>query len=78
MSGGLYLTEYHNELEECYELGKEIVTYTDFEDLVTKLRYLLSNPKEAEEIRQKGTQRARSEHTWEMRFEKIFYLMGLL
>jgi spore maturation protein CgeB len=78
MSGGLYLTEYHTELEGCYELGKEIVTYTDLEDLVAKLRYLLANPKEAEDIRKRGTQRALREHTWEMRFEQIFSLMGLI
>jgi hypothetical protein len=78
MSGGLYLTEYHTELEGCYELGREIVTYTDLEDLVAKLRYLLANPKEAEDIRKRGTQRALREHTWEMRFEQIFSLMGLI
>ena len=78
MSGGLYLTEYHPELEGYYELGKEIVTYTDFDDLVTKIRYLLSNSKQADEIRDRGTQRARNDHTWEMRFEKVFSLLGLI
>jgi spore maturation protein CgeB len=78
MSGGLYLTEYHPELAGCFELGKEIVTYKDMEDLVKKIRYLLSNPEKSEEIRKRGTKRAHSEHTWEMRFEKLFSLMGLI
>ena len=78
MSGGLFLTEHHPELERCYELGKEIVTYTGFNDLVEKIQYLLSNPKEAELIRDKGRRRALKAHTWEMRFEKIFSLMGLI
>lgn len=78
MSGGLYLTERHSELERFFELGKEIVTYTGFGNLVEKIRYLLSNPKEAEVIRDKGRQRALKEHTWEMRFERIFELMGLI
>ncbi len=78
MSGGLYLTEYHPELARWYDLGREVVTYTDFDDLIEKIRYLLSNPEEAEEIRKKGFRRARSEHTWEMRFEKVFGLMGLI
>jgi spore maturation protein CgeB len=78
MSGGLFLTEHHPELETCYEVGKEIVTYKSFSDLVEKIRYLLSNPKEAEMIRHRGRQRALKAHTWEMRFEKIFDLMGLI
>lgn len=78
MSGGLYLTEYNPELERFYEIGSEIVTWTDFGDLVQKIRHLLSHPEEAEAIRQKGFQRARAEHTWEIRFEKIFKLVGLI
>jgi len=78
MSGGLYLTERHPELERFYELDKEIVAYTDFDDLVKKIRHLLSNPEKAEVIRVQGRQRALKEHSWEMRFEKIFKLMGLI
>ncbi len=78
MSRGLYLTEYHTELKKFYELGKEIVTYTDFGDLLGKIQYLLSNPKETEMIRDKGRQRALNEHSWEMRFKKVFNLMGLI
>lgn len=78
MSGGLYLTEYHPELERAYDLQNEIVPYTGFDDLLAKIRYLLSNPGKAEEIRGKGHQRARNEHTWEGRFGKIFNLMGLI
>ena len=78
MSGGLYLTEYHPELERCYGIGKEIVTYADFDDLAKKIRYLLSNPEKADEIRKKGFKRAQDEHAWEMRFEKIFKARGLI
>jgi spore maturation protein CgeB len=78
MSGGLYLTEHHEELERVYEVGKEIVTYAGQEDLVSKIRWLLSHPEEAERIRLAGRERALREHTWEMRFEKIFGLMGLV
>jgi spore maturation protein CgeB len=78
MSGGLYLTEYHPELETVYDLGREIVTYRGFDDLVERTRQLLAHPDEAEAIRQAGFRRARREHTWEMRFEKVFTLMNLL
>ncbi len=78
MSGGLYLTEYHRELEKVYDLEKEIVTYRSFEELLARIRYLLAHPGEAEDIRKKGFRRATSEHTWERRFEKVFTLMGLI
>lgn len=78
MSGGLYLTEYHPELETVYDLGKEIVTYRGFDELMAKIRRLLADQDEAEAIRQAGFRRARKEHTWEMRFERVFTLMNLI
>ena len=78
MSGGLYLTEHHPELERVYEIGQEIVSYSDFEDLLKKLRYLLDSPEEAERIRQRGFERARRDHSWEIRFEKVFNIVGLI
>jgi spore maturation protein CgeB len=78
MSGGLYLTEYHPELERVYKPGKEIETYRNFSELFAKIKYLLSNPKLAAKIRQAGFKRVRREHTWETRFERIFKVMGLI
>jgi spore maturation protein CgeB len=78
ISGGLYLTQYHPELEACYDLGKEIVVYDNLDDMVKKIQFFLAHPNEAERIRKSGLQRSRAEHTWEMRFEKIFNLMGLI
>jgi spore maturation protein CgeB len=78
MSGGLYLTEYHSELAGFYNFGTEIMVYKDFNDLLSKIRYLLLNPKEADEIRKKGMLRARREHTWEKRFEAIFKCFGII
>jgi spore maturation protein CgeB len=78
MSGGLYLTEDHPELETVYNVGREIIACRGFDDLLAKIRYLLANPGEAEIIRQAGYRRARRDHTWEMRFEKVFTFMGLI
>ena len=78
MSGGLYLTEYHPELERCFRLGEEIVTYRNFDELLAVIRDLLANPAKADAIRQRGYHRALAEHTWEMRFEKVFRLLGVL
>jgi len=78
MSGGLYLTEHHEELTPFYDIGREIVTYTGFGDLLENIRRLLSDPDRAETIRRAGQARALREHTWEMRFDRIFRLLGIL
>jgi hypothetical protein len=78
MSGGLYVTEACPELEKFFRPGEEVVTYGDFDELAEKIRRLLSHPEEAERIRRAGFERARSEHTWEMRFEKVLKLIGVL
>lgn len=78
MSGGLYLTEHSPELERVFKPGKEILTYKTFDELVTKIQYFLAHPDEADTIRKAGALRARAEHSWKMRFEKIFRLMGLI
>ncbi len=71
MSGALYLVEYQQELEQYYEIGKEIACYTDKYDLLQKVRYYLQHPDEAENIRSAGRDRALKEHTWKRRFEEF-------
>lgn len=78
MSGGLYLTEAHPELANVFRPGEEIITYSCIDDLVQKIKYYLSHPEEADAVRKKGYKRALRDHTWEMRFDKIFQLLGLL
>ncbi len=78
MSGGLYLTEHHEELVPFYDVGREIVTYSGFDDLLGKIRWLLSDPDQAEMIRRAGRTRALREHTWEMRFDRVFRILGVL
>jgi hypothetical protein len=78
MSGGLYLTEEHEELSRFYEVGKELVAYRGIEDLIAKIRWLLANPGEAEAIRAAGRARALREHTWEMRFSKVLGILGII
>lgn len=77
MAGGLYLTQHVDELADYFELGSEIVTYRTKEDLVEQIDRLLSSPKDAEEIRRAGEQRARRDHRWEQRFAELFAIAGL-
>lgn len=78
MSGGLYLTEDHPELRSVFRLGEEILTYNGMDDLFSKIKFYLAHPAEAETIRKKGYKRSIHEHTWKMRFNRIFRLLGIL
>lgn len=77
MSGGFYMVEYMEELEEFYEIGKEVVCYTDPEDLADKVQYYLRRDGEREKIRRAGYERCLRDHTWQKRFEVAFKEMGL-
>lgn len=77
MSGGFYLIEYVEELEEFFDPGKEIVFYRDRHDLLDKIRYYLAHESERETIRRAGHRRALRDHTWHRRFEDAFRQMGL-
>lgn len=78
MSGGFYMVEYMEELEEFYEIGKEIVCYTSPEDLADKIKYYLRHDTEREAIRQAGHLRAVAEHSWHKRFENVFHKIGFI
>lgn len=72
MSGGFYMTEYFDELEEFFDIGKEIVCYANKEDLVDKINYYLKHDSEREKIRKAGYERCLRDHTWHKRFEMVF------
>jgi len=78
MSGSLYLTHHNPDLEELFEIGREIETYKSIDECVKKIHYYLENPVEREKIATAGRKRALRDHTWEKRFEEIFQLIGIL
>jgi spore maturation protein CgeB len=77
MSGGFYMVEYMEELEEFYDIGREIVCYTGKEDLAEKVQYYLARDDERERIGRAGRERCLRDHTWHCRFEMAFRQMGL-
>ena len=78
MCGALYATTFDPELQFCFGIGEEIICYRTVDDLYDSIRYLLSNPRKMEAIRNAAWCRAHQEHTWEHRFEELFTVMGLL
>ena len=77
MSGGFYLTEYQPELEEFFEIDREIVCYRTRDELVDKIRFYLKHETAREKIRISGLERSLRDHTWQKRFRDAFAVMGI-
>ena len=78
MCGVLYLTSDNPELRLVYKVGREIVTYHNKQDCLAKVRYLLAHPEECAQIRQAGHARCLHDHTWEVRFQRVFELAEVI
>lgn len=74
---GFLLSGHADNLEEYYEIGKEIVCFDNTRDLIEKARHYLSHEQERERIAEAGYQRTLRDHTYEHRFNDIFSIIGL-
>jgi len=77
MSGGFYLTEHQPDLAEFFDLGREIETYRDRDELLDKIRFYLRDDDARDRVRKAGRERCLRDHTWQRRFENAFAQMGL-
>lgn len=77
MSGGFYIVEYMEELEEFYKIGKEIECYHTPGELEEKIQFYLTHEKEREKIRIAGHRRAVRDHSWQNRFQSVFKIAGI-
>jgi len=75
--GACYLTESCVDLESMYDLGTEIETYRDAEELVAKAEALLGDAPRRRGLRSAGRQAVLSRHTWGHRFRALFRELGL-
>ena len=77
LMGGLYLTTYNQDLENCFILGEEIDCYRNEMELLSKLQYYLSCPNIALKIGAAGRNRCLLDHTWTNRFKTVLTVTGL-
>lgn len=74
--GGFQLTGWAENLDEYFEIGKEVVCFESDSDLIEKIAYYLEHEDERRAIAQAAHQRALAEHTYERRFQQIFKAIG--
>jgi len=77
MCGGLYFTNYSDELSEFYDPGKEIITFMDEHELQDKISFFLSHESIANQVRESAYKRAISCHTSQNRYKQLFNQLNL-
>lgn len=70
-AGGFLITNYQKEIEECFDIGKDLVVYESLEDLSEKVKYYLKHPKERCAIAKRGHDKAAKCYSIERQLEKI-------
>ena len=75
--GGFLLSYYVENLETYFIPDKEIVCYSNIDDLIKKIKYFLKNDIERESIANNGFLRTKTDHLYKNRFNDIFVKIGL-
>lgn len=74
--GGFCLTNYQPELEDYFEIGKDLEVYHNTEELVEKVDYYLKHEEQRVRIAMNGYQKVKNCHTyynrWNVIIDKIF------
>lgn len=76
--GGFLLTGHAENLEEYYEIGKEVVTFNAVEDMIEKIKHYLAHNEEREAVANAGYARTMKDHTFEKRLNDIVAKIGLI
>ncbi len=69
--GGFVLTDYRPELEQLFDIGKDIAVYDGISDLKAKVLYYLSHDRERETIAYNGYKTLCKKHTYSKRLLEI-------
>jgi spore maturation protein CgeB len=68
---GLLVTEYHEGIEEYYDIKKEIVTFSTVQEFKEKMLFLKKNPDIVEKIASNGHKRFLKQNTSEKRLASV-------
>jgi hypothetical protein len=69
--GALLITDRKENLGELFEVGKEVVAYSNPEEAAELIRYYIAHPDEAGEIARAGQARTLRDHTYLRRMEEL-------
>ena len=70
-SGGFLISNYQSEIEDYFEIGKDIIVYHNEEELMELADYYLEHDDKREEIARNGQRKVMNDHTYLNRFAEI-------
>ncbi len=76
-SGGFMLSNYQPEIPELFELDKEIVVYTSYQDMIEKATYYLEHDEERAEIARRGYEKVKRYHSYEVKLNELLEMSGV-
>ena len=74
--GAFQLVDPRSEMSELFEIGKEIETFKDIDELRSKIKYYLTNPAKMQEIAEAGRNRVLREHSYQRRMEQLLKIVA--
>jgi spore maturation protein CgeB len=74
-SNAFQLTDERSLLSEVFEVGKEIVTFHDLNDLREKINYYLTHEDERKQVVQRARERVLREHTYAHRIQQMLTII---
>lgn len=75
VSGSFLLTDYRRQMDELFEPERETACFSDPEEIPDLIRYYLKNPGKREKMVRAARERILSEHTYEIRLQKLMRSM---
>ncbi|BCG63743.1 MAG: spore maturation protein CgeB [Methyloprofundus sp.] len=76
--GGFQLVSDKSEVHKYLEVGKEVETFRDKNELIEKVDYYLKEPEKRKKIAMQGMQRAHNNHTYTHRLNELFEVTSKL
>jgi len=73
--GCALLTDAKDDLSEYFEVGKEILTYDSFVDLVEKVKYLQNNPSEVKKLGENAQRRTIECHNIDIQISRFIKIL---
>ncbi len=73
--GQFLLTDYRRQIEDLFDLDKEVICFRDKAEIPELVRFYLSHDAQRNKIAQHARKRVLAEHTYERRIEVIFRTM---
>ena len=72
---GFLLTDYEEQLDDLFDVGKEVVCYRDIEEIEDLVDYYTKHDEERRRIARKGYQRVIRDHTYVVRINDMVTIM---